>query len=275
MEIIIKNARESVKHVPDVLKETTGELELEDIIIVALGLSIVDKAEDIVLLLKKERYDSVEIILRSVFEQIIYVQAILSENTKSRAKAFYASYHVQQGKKLKSIINLLDLNNNPEFDKVAKEQWAKDERFNSLDEYIDYFKDKFEDHVQPSRKNNYNYNTWYNTDGKTVNLRKLVTDLNDDVLDEVSYDYIYGLGSMESHGIRTMDQIDYVEESTLFSISKKIDREALISILIVLLNHMVKLLKKRYKVKYNNFYNTRLYNIKMNNRRIKQNGYKI
>uniref|UniRef100_UPI0024BA381E DUF5677 domain-containing protein n=1 Tax=Enterococcus faecium TaxID=1352 RepID=UPI0024BA381E len=77
----IINAAEGIITYSIEKKGYSQEIEPEDIVIITLQNSILNKARDIVYLLEEKRIGSIEIILRSMLEQYVSLIYILKDQT--------------------------------------------------------------------------------------------------------------------------------------------------------------------------------------------------
>ncbi|HGF7551470.1 TPA: DUF5677 domain-containing protein, partial [Enterococcus faecium] len=77
----IINAAEGIMKRSIEIKGNSQEIESEDLVIISLQNSLVEKAKDINYLLDKKRIQSINIILRSMLEQYVSLMYILKGQT--------------------------------------------------------------------------------------------------------------------------------------------------------------------------------------------------
>ncbi|UDE96368.1 hypothetical protein LHA31_12110 (plasmid) [Carnobacterium viridans] len=151
----------------------------------------------------------------------------------------------------------------------------------SIDNYIKIYKQRFEQKskVKIFKKNdNKFYEQWYNLDGKTPNMRKLVEEIKDNVFNIQTHEFIYVLGSMEVHGIGAMRQLKITKLEDgfgYFSISKETNMLAVITPLCSFINRLAHIINNEYSTKQDNFYRIRVLNIKRHYKQLQENGYKL
>lgn len=203
----IINAAEGIMTRSLEIKGISQEIEPEDLVIISLQNSLVEKAKDINYLLDKRRINSINIILRSMLEQYVSLMYILKGQTKLKAKLFIYSYKIQ--KSVKMITTMNNMENMDEYDtsendsirkKVLEEIHRKYPQLNSIEDYISHLKKLYDD-IQPNNpkiKDGIYYEKWYNINGKIKGMRSLMKEIN---MTDADYEFSYGLSSMDVHGI--------------------------------------------------------------------------
>lgn len=178
----------------------SSDFKDEDAVIFSIIHSIVKKSEDIHFLLLYKRYDSVEIIGRTILELYVSLLYVLKGDTKRRALSYLYSYKMQIAKKLEQTINLI-----PHGEEIL--EFTEKERnmllhevpnASTLADYKGHYQELYNSLFSEGVKNKMN---WYNLDGKISNFSDLMKAVD---IKEADYYFFYGIGSLEVHGLSTI-----------------------------------------------------------------------
>lgn len=214
----IINAAEGIIDRAVTKKSSKKKLDIEDIVIITIQNSLIRKASDICYLLSDDRIETIDILLRSMLEQYAYLCYILESHTKTRATLFMYSYKIQKNNKVLNIVDLMETMEKYNTDESAKikqqvvSQIQKDyPNVNTIEEYISELKNKYDDLIvrSISKTNKAHYEKWYNVNGKVGNMRDLMRIIG---MDDVEYEFMYGLSSMNVHGIDAFGKAKIVED---------------------------------------------------------------
>ncbi|WP_195854154.1 DUF5677 domain-containing protein [Aerococcus tenax] len=189
------------------IKNNKGKVDPDiNIAIISLFSSLMEKVYDIKLLCENKRYDNLGIILRSFFEQSVYLRYILKEDTLRRSKAFIYGHYIDTLKKLKRLLRYMNQDgeyfNEEEYECVRKifdhsASLLEADVSNSeelLEKYQKIYKEQL---INMSKKFTFNNFKWYNLTGKINNFRKLTNVVG---MVDADYDYFYSLTSSGVHG---------------------------------------------------------------------------
>lgn len=200
------NAADSIMDRTIELKGKKSEIGSEDIVIISLQNSILNKVREIDFLIKANKVQSINVILRSMLEQYVYLMYILDSQTYLKAKLFIRSYQIQTYEKLLNTINFMKSDksfNVNESETVLQKELEKIRKthpeINNIKDYISYLKKQF-DEMSPNKstKDRLKYEKWYKIDTKTSNMRDLMKSID---MSDAEYEFMYGLASMDVHGI--------------------------------------------------------------------------
>lgn len=173
-----------------------GESSIEDAVVIAIMHSLIEKAEDIHILMKNNRYESIEIISRTILELYVSLEFILKENTKKRALSYFYSYKKQIAKKIKSTVDLVD----EEIHLTESDLRNLDNEVSgvtTLEEYIDYYSN-LSTQLYSQGTNRKNRKRWYDLNGDIGGFRELMVEVG---MTEAEYEFFYGIGSLDVHGL--------------------------------------------------------------------------
>lgn len=194
------------------LKGQKNEIGSEDIVIISLQNSILNKVREIDFLIKTNKVQSINVILRSLLEQYVYLMYILDSQTVLKAKLFIYSYKIQMYEKTLKTIRLM--NSGPSYDtreseKILHEQLKKIQEYhpemNNIEDYIFHLKKQFDELTPNKKAENYSkYEKWYNIDNKTKGMRALMKSIG---MNDAEYEYMYSLTSMDVHGISAFGNV--------------------------------------------------------------------
>lgn len=182
-----------------------GESSLEDAVIFAITHSIIEKADDIQFLMKNSRYESIEIISRTMLELCVSLKYILKEDTEKRALSYFYSYKKQIAKKIKSTIDIMKEEN------ILIELTERDlmnletevPGVTTLEGYKQYYND-LSTRLYAKGTNKNNRKKWYDLNGNIGGFRELMVEVD---MNEAEYEFFYGIGSLDVHGINIIGQI--------------------------------------------------------------------
>lgn len=213
----------ATEHLQFIVDKKIGDkiIEPENFAIVSLTNSIILKSGDIYLLMQNEQVESIEILMRTIFEQSAYLKFILQMHSKTRAEQFLYSYRIQSAEKHKSLIDSMITSGEYEEAESIKQSLKNNikEKFpeiNSIEEYIEFFKEKFRNNLTIATSKKINYEKWYNITGRVSNFRILTEEIH---IDESIYKMFYNLGSMNVHGINVLGNISRsdIDKGTILS----------------------------------------------------------
>lgn len=188
------------------LKFNKHELDIDDSVIISLQTSILNKVKDINFLIKEKRIQSINVILRTMLEQYVYLIYIMNDKTLLKSRLFIFSYQIQTYEKLLNTIDFMKSNksfNVEESERVLQEELKKIRKIypdiNSIRDYISYLKQQF-DEISPNKstKDRVRYEKWYKLDTKTNSMRDLMKSID---MSDAEYEFMYKLTSMDVHGI--------------------------------------------------------------------------
>ncbi|HHQ6406877.1 TPA: DUF5677 domain-containing protein [Enterococcus faecium] len=248
----IVNAAEGIISYSIEKKGNSQEIEPEDIVIITLQNSILNKARDIVYLLERKRIGSIEIILRSMLEQYVSLIYILKDQTQLKAKLFIYSFKIQKFEKILNTMKFME--NTDKYDtsqnelireKELKKIQEKFPQINSIEDYIHYLKNLF-DEIKPHKtanKNNLYYEKWYNINGKINNMKDLMKEIN---MSDAEYEFMYKLSSMDVHGISAFGNVKATPDELVLESS--LDIKLLESIMTSFLFFSSKAISEYYSV---------------------------
>ncbi len=209
----IINAAEGIMKRSIEIKGDSQEIESEDLVIISLQNSLVEKAKDINYLLDKKRIQSINIILRSMLEQYVSLIYILKGKTKLKAKLYIYSFKIQRIEKLIDTMNFMenmneyDISENDNIRKIILEKIQRDDpKLNSIEDYISKLKESYDDvqPYKPNKKDKFYYEKWYNINGKIRGMRNLMKEIN---IADADYEFFYSLASMDVHGISAFGNV--------------------------------------------------------------------
>lgn len=189
---IIKNEKDI-----DIINNRT----LKDSILITLQETIISKIDDVRFLMEGNRFDSLEEIARSVLELYCILRFILKEDSDKRATAFFYTYKIQAGEKIRRSIDKIN-DNYPEKIRLSEKEVealkSEVSDAENLDDYIHHYREKYRETT--GHEGRINTDKWYDF-VSNVNLGG-VRDLMKYVgMDEAMYLYFYSLKSMDIHGI--------------------------------------------------------------------------
>ena len=165
-----------------------------DVQLLILGMNIAERAITLLNLCMLERYDSVGVLSRSIFEQYLYLEYILQRDTEKRACAFHC---VSRLNNLNCMIKLEEANpSDPSLytvEEISKElpgaETLQDLRKHYEDKYLSLFK---------YRPKSWTKKHFYDLDEKEkTSVSKLMDRLN---IDHQMYIIFYQMTSMDVHG---------------------------------------------------------------------------
>lgn len=219
--------------------------------------SLFEKIKDINVLYSNKRYNSIELLSRSFFEQYIYARFILKQDTNDRVKALILGYYINSFKDYDKAMTSMEKSGKYELDGLS---------FNSFRENIDTLasiedsavstweelKEKYIDSYEELLRNDQfkpKYNSsfrWYNLDGKTGNFRELVNKIG---LDDAEYDIAYKIPSATVHGTDIVRNVKFDKKSGIIIYEGESDWIIPIKALLVLsIKNLVLEIAKYYKV---------------------------
>lgn len=166
---------------------------IKDATILGIFISLIDKARSLNLLLENKYYAGNNTLLRSIFEEEIYLEYILKENTMNRTRAYIASSKLKAQKMLKTASKTNALGNkirevtNLEISDLEKifSQVPEENITNLEKEYLDLTGET-------------NPDKWYKEKNNVTSFRGVCEYLGVEHL--ANYEILYRLLSQEVHG---------------------------------------------------------------------------
>ncbi|WBL16433.1 DUF5677 domain-containing protein [Sutcliffiella sp. NC1] len=186
-------------------KSGTVEFGYADASILGLLENLINHTKTLIVLIEKKHYDSLDIILRTVFENYVYLRYILETNTDLRAKSYVYSCKINEIRLHNSLIEdsltgnkIRNFLNTPKHkvDNYIFEGMNQDYKNRVLSVYLNEIGMK-----RVEQK-------WYNIDGKTRNFKSLCNKLDL----SVEYDIIYSILSAETHGKDAMAKFEFKDD---------------------------------------------------------------
>lgn len=182
------------------------ETDLEDDVIYAISHSIIEKAADLHFLMRNSRYESVEIISRTMLELFVSLKYILKEDTNRRALSYYYSYKKQMAKKIQGTIDLMR-EENIMIDLTEKDLMNLEAEIpgaTTLEEYKQHY-NNLSIQMYSKDTNKDNRKRWYDIDGNLRGFRDLMAEVN---MNGAEYEFFYGIGSLDVHGLDIIGKIN-------------------------------------------------------------------
>lgn len=215
----IKNIIVKATHVLDLLITKFGEIVNEiatgtshkdafvDIVIVLFIRKIMEQLDAINVLYSVCLFDSAELILRSLIENIVSLEFILKEDTKKRAAAYSLEYHFQELEIAEKYLNenselakqIIVNKGRAEFDKDCEKIEKKKQALKHFIESEEIFQTICEARKMKlcTKKRGKKHIQWYEVCSDIKNFYGLMKEVDK----EKYYDGIYGALSLESHGL--------------------------------------------------------------------------
>lgn len=192
--------------------ETSRKNDFVDIVIILFIRKIMEQLDAINVLYSVGLFESAQIILRSLIENIVGVEFILKDDTEKRAAAYYLEHHYQELDKSKIYFNADSENGKliiaqigkDEFDKACEKLEKKKQALGRLIKSKTVFqetdkarKQKLGTKKKQSKSKRKVYIQWYEVCSNIRNIYGLMKEVGY----EKYYDSIYGGLSFESHGL--------------------------------------------------------------------------
>lgn len=174
---------------------------LKDSILITLQETIISKIDDVRFLMEGNRFDSLEEIARSVLELYCILRFILREDSDKRATAFFYTYKIQAGEKIRKSIDKIN-DNYPEKIRLSEKEVealkSEVSDAENLDDYIHHYREKYR--KTTGHEGRINTDKWYDfvSNISLGGVRDLMKYFG---MDEATYLYFYSLKSMDIHGI--------------------------------------------------------------------------
>lgn len=174
--------------------ENSNMSEELDVPLLILGMNIAERATTLLNLCMLERYDSVGVLSRSIFEQYLYLEYILQKDTEKRACAFHC---VSRLNNLNCMIKLEEANpSDPSLytvEEISKELPGAE----TLQDLWNHYEDKYLS-LFKYRPKAWFKKYFYDLDEKEkTSVSKLMDRLN---IDHQMYIIFYQMTSMDVHG---------------------------------------------------------------------------
>jgi hypothetical protein len=146
-----------------------------------------------ILLLESKHLTSLDTVLRTIFENYVYIKFILEKDTDLRAKSYTYSTKIKEIQLLNDLTeDSLDGYKLRDFLQIKKDEIRETLAAKMDDEYQKRIKDGYLNEIGMGRLEQ----KWYNLDGKTNNFKKLCLKLGL----FVEYNLTYSILSIETHG---------------------------------------------------------------------------
>lgn len=196
----------------EMITGTSRKDDFVDIVIILFIRKIMEQLDAINVLYSVGLFDSAQIILRSLIENIVGVEFILKDDTEKRASAYYLEHHYQELDKGKIYFNKESENikliiaqiGKAEFNKMCEELEKKEKALERLIKSKTVFqetdkarKQKLDAKKKQSKSKGNVYIQWYEVCSDIRNIYGLMKEIGY----EEYYDSIYGGLSFESHGL--------------------------------------------------------------------------
>ncbi|TYS58089.1 hypothetical protein FZC74_13930 [Sutcliffiella horikoshii] len=223
------------------------KFDFADAVILGLLENLINHSKSILILVENKQYSSIDSILRTIFENYVFLSFVLQKNTSIRAKAYLYSTKIKEkhffncliedtlnGYKLRSFLN------------VNKEDLKRQFSENFNVEKVREIEEKYISEIGMRRVEQ----KWYNFDGNTKTFKKLCSNLNF----SMEYELIYSILSTETHGKDAISNFSFKENRV--DILKKFKNEELhLSLCELYLLDSIRLIYKYYGLKQdlNNF----------------------
>ncbi|ELY1999544.1 DUF5677 domain-containing protein [Enterococcus faecalis] len=190
----VNSSHEIVTYITDNNSENDSSSSEIDAMLGMFAMNVVDRAETICRLCPLNRYDSVGVLTRSIFEVYLYLLYILQKDTDRRVKAFL--YH----SRLNNITCMIDFekNNGDEHSQYSLEEISAEvPGAESLNDMKEHYEGLFINLFKHKPKKWWSRN-WYDLDqSKKTNIPNLMKRLE---IDHSLYSEVYKLYSMDVHG---------------------------------------------------------------------------
>lgn len=170
--------------------------------------NLIEKAESIRLLEDNNLESTVGVIARSFIELFVQYKFILKKESNKRSESFYYNYKISAGSKIKNMLL------------YANDELTKDElkviqleipMAKNYDDFISYYKE-LSNNLYDNPKNH--SQKWYNLHGEKMKFKQLMISSG---FNERDYDFFYGLGSLDIHGISSAVNMSQFKLSSLKS----------------------------------------------------------
>lgn len=194
---------------------TTGTPRIDcfvDTVIILFIRKIMEQLDAINVLYSAVLFESAEIILRSLIENIVGLEFILKDNTPKRAAAYYLEHHYQELEKVKTYFNseseygklIIAQKGKAYFEKDCEKLEKKKQALERVIMSTPVFqetdtdrKNKLDEKKKQTRNNKRIYIQWYEVCSNITSIYGLMKEIGY----EKYYDAIYGGLSLESHGL--------------------------------------------------------------------------
>jgi Family of unknown function (DUF5677) len=189
---IIKEADKVCDKVITQLIKKEEEFDYDDAVILGLLENLINHSKSMIILLENKHYSSLDTILRTIFENYVYMLFIMEKDTYLRAKSYFYSTKIKE-------LNLLDKLTEDSLDGHKLRKFIgvpKNEIVNTFSSGIDKdYKEEIINLYLNEIGMEWKDQKWYNFDGKTKNFKCLCSKLNL----SAEYELIYSTLSIETH----------------------------------------------------------------------------
>jgi hypothetical protein len=223
------------------------EFSFPDAVILGLLENLNNHSKTLLILLEKKHYASLDTVLRTIFENYVYLLYVLEKDTLERSKAYAYSNKIKEihlfnmltedslyGNQLRKFLGVTKENIENKFLPYLNEKYKKE----ITDVYIEELK-----MIRTEQK-------WYNFNGKTNNFKKLCREMN---LSK-QYDLIYSFLSTETHAKDAIKNFSF-EEGFIGLLYKKNENKLHIFLSELFVLESIRLVYKYYglKIELKNF----------------------
>jgi hypothetical protein len=230
------------KVIDEYFQKRVGEVEFDydDAVILGLLENLINHTKTLILLIEKEHYASIDTVLRTFFENYVYLQFVLEKDTDLRAKSYFYSTKMKEMNIFNSITEeSLSGNKLRKFLGVEKEDIINkfSKQFNS--EKISSISKLYLVELgmqRPEQK-------WFNINGKFKSLKDVCASLEL----TVEYNLIYSTLSTETHAKDALKNF-YFEENRVNLLSNLKKDQIHTSLCELYLLNSVRLIYKYYEL---------------------------
>lgn len=168
------------------------EFSFPDAVILGLLENLNNHSKSLLILIDKKHYASLDTVLRTVFENYVYLLYLVEKNTLERSKSYAYSNKIKEIRLFEMLTeDSLYGNQLRKFVGITKEKITKKFSPYINEKYKKEITDFYVDELKMSRTEQ----KWYNYNGKINNFKKLCIEMK--MLKQ--YDLIYSFLSTETH----------------------------------------------------------------------------
>jgi hypothetical protein len=222
-------------------EKINSEFNYTDAVVLGLLENLINHSKSMVILLENKHHSSLDSILRTAFENFVYLKFIFQKDTARRANSYAVST------KIKEIGLMEDLTEDSmggykmrEFLEMDKDAVSKDLAKGMDDEYRSNTVNVYLKEIGMSWKGQ----KWYNLDGKTKDLKTVCSQLDM----SVEYKLIYSILSIETHAKNAIRNFNFRENRVdLINVMK--NEELYINLNTLYLRESIELIYSHYGLK--------------------------
>ncbi len=223
-------------------EESIVEFTYKDAVVMGLIKNLINHSKSLYILLDNKHHTSVDAILRTIFENYVYLKFILEKNSLVRAKSYAYSNRISEYQM---------------FDKLTEQTLKGKDMRNLLKVTLEEVTAMFEKKDSPERRSEIESlyleefgmkwlkQKWYNLDGETKNFKALCIKMGM----EPEYEFIYSILSTEVHGKDAMKNLDVQEFFVILKDSHTKDSKLHISMASLYLMESVRVIYQHYDMK--------------------------